>query len=161
MRDDDPVALRSILVGGTISDGSLTLTLDGATLSKRLAIAPGDLAPGAMSLTAPFSLRRRGVELKLLAGKVAPAPDPALRKALGDAHRWAMAIQSGTPLHDVARAEGHRESQIRTRTPLAFLSPKIQRAILEGTQPVDLTLERLVRRTLPLDWESQERLCRI
>ena len=113
------------------------------------------------ALTTPLTLQRRGVELKLLAGKVVPASDPALRKALGDAHRWAMAIQSGTPLHDVTRTAGHRESQIRTRTPFAFVSPRIQCAILEGTQPVDLTLEYLVRRTLPLDWASQERLCGI
>lgn len=150
----------TVSVGGTIENGSLSLTLDGAALSGHLAVPLGDLAPGVLSLTTPFTLRRRGVEMKLLAGKPSPAPDPSLRKALADAHRWAQALQSGTAIHEIAHAAGHHEAHIRTRTPLAFLSPRIQRAIHDGTQPADLTLERLVRQNLPLVWESQERLCR-
>jgi hypothetical protein len=41
---------------------------------------------------------------------------------------------------------------------LAFLSPRIQRAILAGTQPCTLTLERIIRHPPPLDWTDQERL---
>ena len=128
-------------------------------LSHRLGVLPDSLAPQVLSLAIPVSLRRRGVEMKLVAGTAIPTPDPVLRTALASAHRWARAIKIGTPLQEVARAAGHHESLVRTRTPLAFLSPKIQRAILDGTQPVDLTLERLVRQTLPLDWQDQERLC--
>ena len=113
----------------------------------------------AVSLTAPFSLRRRGVERKLLVGCGVATPDPALRKALIDAHHWAGALRNGTPLHQIARTAGHHDAHLRTRTPLAFLSPRIQRAILDGSQPVELALERLVRQTLPLDWADQERLC--
>ncbi|WP_209428125.1 hypothetical protein [Pararhodobacter sp. SW119] len=42
--------------------------------------------------------------------------------------------------------------------PLALLAPKIQSAVLAGTQPPELTLERIVRTTLPVDWQDQERL---
>ncbi|MEN9409444.1 MAG: hypothetical protein RL216_1418, partial [Pseudomonadota bacterium] len=38
----------------------------------------------------------------------------------------------------------------------ACLSPKIQAAILAGTQPPDLSLERIVRSGIPLDWAEQE-----
>jgi hypothetical protein len=48
-------------------------------------------------------------------------------------------------------------AHIRTRAQLAYLSPRLQRAILQGTQPTDLTLEKLVRSQLPLDWDKQER----
>jgi hypothetical protein len=82
-----------------------------------------------------------------------------LRKALAEAHRWAAALKSGTPLNHIARTANHNEALVRTRTPLAFLSPRIQLAILEGTQPVELTLEFLVRQTLPTAWDAQERLC--
>ena len=41
--------------------------------------------------------------------------------------------------------------------PLAFLAPDIVAAILSGTQPVDLTAERLTKRVdLPLGWAAQE-----
>jgi site-specific DNA recombinase len=96
--------------------------------------------------------------MRFVAVTTIPASDPVLRDALAKAHRRARARKSGTPLHEIARAEGHHDALVRTRTPLAFLSPKIQHAILNGTQPVDLTLERLVRQTLALDWTDQERL---
>jgi len=47
---------------------------------------------------------------------------------------------------------------IRIRAQLAFLSPRIQAAILDGSQPPDLSLERIVRTGVPLDWSEQERV---
>jgi hypothetical protein len=47
---------------------------------------------------------------------------------------------------------------IRIRAQLAFLSPRIQAAILNGSQPPDLSLERIVRTGAPLDWSEQERV---
>jgi hypothetical protein len=43
--------------------------------------------------------------------------------------------------------------------PLAFLAPEVFAAILQGTQSVELTAERLTKRTdLPLCWEEQKAL---
>ena len=72
--------------------------------------------------------------------------------------RAAVAIKSGTQIAELARQEGHSESYIRFRAKSAFLSPKIQAAILAGTQPVKLTTDRLVKGTLPSDWREQQRL---
>ncbi|MFZ1661275.1 MAG: recombinase family protein [Paracoccaceae bacterium] len=131
---DDTALLRSLLVVGKIGAGTLTLTLDAATLCKELEIRQDRLASDVLSIAAPFALRRRGIEMKLLAGQPIPSPDPALRKALADAHRWTQALKSGNPLHEIARTAGHHDAYIRTRAPLAFLS-------------------------LPLDWSEQELLC--
>jgi hypothetical protein len=39
---------------------------------------------------------------------------------------------------------------------LAFLAPNIVAAIITGTQPVELTLDRILRSgTLPLIWQEQ------
>ena len=116
LRAGDAALLRSLLVSGTMGNRTLSLTLDRAVLSHRLGVLPDSLAPQGLSLAIPVSLRRRGVEMKLVAGT-----------ALASAHRWARAIKIGTPLQKVARAAGHHESLVRTRTPLAFLSPKIPR----------------------------------
>ncbi len=40
---------------------------------------------------------------------------------------------------------------------LAFQSLEIQRAILEGQQPTNLTPELIVRKPMPLDWEERAR----
>ncbi len=65
-------------------------------------------------------------------------------------------LSHGGTLKQVAARVGKTERYIRRITPLAFLSPGIQTAILDGTQPVELTLEPLVRSFLPLDWSAQE-----
>ncbi len=41
---------------------------------------------------------------------------------------------------------------------LAFLAPDLQRAILDGTQPADLTLDHLMAKPLPADWGAQRQL---
>jgi len=35
------------------------------------------------------------------------------------------------------------------------LSPSIKTAIMEGRQPIDLTLEKLLRQRAALDWDEQ------
>jgi hypothetical protein len=47
---------------------------------------------------------------------------------------------------------------VPTRAQLAYLAPAIQGAILEGRQRADLTLERIIRKPVPLDWDLQARL---
>ncbi len=41
---------------------------------------------------------------------------------------------------------------------LAFLAPDLQRAILEGRQPREITLARLIDSEIPLLWSEQRRL---
>jgi hypothetical protein len=44
------------------------------------------------------------------------------------------------------------------RIRLAFLSPKILQAIVDGKTNKDLTIKMLTRHDLPLDWSKQETL---
>lgn len=158
LRARDPDLLRNLLVRGTVAPREILLELDPDTLSDALHLPAGDLAPDLLDLSAPVHLRRRGVEAKLVTGKPEPEPDPVLLRTLADAHRWIAALRSGTPLAAVAHDAGHHDAFIRTRAPLAFLSPRIQVAIRDGTMPPELTLHRILQRPIPLDWQAQERL---
>jgi hypothetical protein len=80
-----------------------------------------------------------------------------LVRALGRAHHWGSELRKGKPLHEIARADGVTEALIRTRAPLAFLSPRLQERVIAGTLPPHLTLERILRIGIPLDWSEQER----
>lgn len=141
---------------GSIRRGRIELTLDATVLASTLGLPTDDLHPDLLSATAPFDLRRRGVEAKIIAGDVRPDPDPYLRTMLIRAHGWIKALNSGTQISDIARREQVPGSFIRTRAQLAFLAPNIQAAILDGTHPPELTLKRLVSVTHPLDWSAQE-----
>ncbi|WP_282021413.1 hypothetical protein [Ruegeria faecimaris] len=145
-----------ILASGRIARGQIDLELNRKTLASALGIAADHLHPDLAHVTASFDLRRRGVEVKVIAGDTVPQPDPHLRSMLIRAHGWARDLKAGVQLMEIARRESVPGAFIRTRAQLAFLSPKIQAAILDGTQPPELTLKRLVSVTHPLDWAEQE-----
>ena len=54
--------------------------------------------------------------------------------------------------------EGLTRRYIRRLVNLAFLSPQLVEAILQGRQPAALTVTRLTELDLPLDWSEQRRL---
>ncbi len=158
MRNGDETFLRSLIGSGQIGDAAMTIELDRNALASALGVKPGAIAAATITLAAPFQIRRRGVETRIIAGEPESAPDKILIRRLAEAHRCVGRLRTGVPLSDLARDAGHSGSYLRTRMQLAFLSPRIQAAILEGAQPPDLTLERIVRAGVPLDWSEQERL---
>lgn len=153
-----PDLLQKILDKGLIEKHSIVLRLKADGLADALGIQPDEIDHAVLAIEAPFELRRRGVEGNIVIGDREPQPDPTLLRALSRAHDWAADLRNGRPLGEIAAATGHAESYIRTRSQLAFLSPEIQGAILEGRQPTDLTLERIIRKPVPLDWDAQARM---
>lgn len=154
-----PAEAATLVAEVRIARTSIRVTCDAAELAERLGVTQNSLAPATPVFDAPLALRRRGVETRIVSGTLAPAPDPTLLKTLAAAHGWTRALFAGTPISAVIRETGHAESYIRTRSQLAFLSPRLQGAILAGILPPDLTLKRLLSRSLPLDWDEQEKLC--
>lgn len=153
----DPMLLAKILAKGTLEAKRITLTLCPNVLSQAIAIEPDEIDPRAMTFEANFSLRRRGIEGKIVIGDPVPQPDGALLRALSKAHAWASDLRGGKPISEIASAAGYSEAYIRTRAQLAFLSPMIQNAILQGTHPPEFYLKKLLRTPIPLDWDQQAR----
>jgi hypothetical protein len=87
--------------------------------------------------------------------------DQALVKAVVRGRDWFERIASGQAesFAEIARAEGVTGRYVAHVIPLAFLAPDIVARILAGTQPVDLTAQKLIKRIdLPLDWVEQRTL---
>lgn len=57
--------------------------------------------------------------------------------------------------NDIAIREGMGERNVRKLLPLACLSPRLVRAIADGTAPADLTISSLTA-ALPHGWAAQE-----
>lgn len=147
--------IRNLVSAGSIGNGRITLFLEATQLANELGLKPDEIDTTALQIEAAFALRRRGVEGKIVVGDREPEPDQTLLRALACAHDWTADLLQGKPLSKIAARTSHSESYIRTRAQLAFLSPVIQQAILEGRQPPALTLERIVRKPIPLDWDRQ------
>ncbi|RYH06259.1 recombinase family protein [Tropicimonas sp. IMCC6043] len=156
IRSDGIRDATTLITDGSLGNGRITIELDADAIALSTGLSADDLNRNLLKIDRPFTCRRRGVEMKILAGNIAPAPDAAMIRALRNAHRWSESLKAGTPLNHLAAEVNTSERYLARVTALAGLSPKIQVAIVNGTQPVDLTLKRLLRNSLPLEWNAQE-----
>ncbi len=118
-----------------------------------------------IELTAAVDFKRRGAETKLVLPGLAQQNqasrcDPALIKAIARGRAWFEELATGRArsLQDLANRDGITRRYIRRLVDLAFLSPHLVEAILQGRQSVELTATRLTELDLPLDWTEQHRL---
>ena len=148
--------IAPLIASARLSPENLAVDLDPRALASALGIPRDRIDPSALTLRTMLILRRRGVETRIVAGPVEPAPDATLVAALRKAHRWAGEIRARVSIRDIAAREKTSESYVARVAHLALLSPALQRAIVEGRQPADLTLAVLLRTALPLDWYAQE-----
>jgi site-specific DNA recombinase len=112
----------------------------------------------------PITLKRRGVEAKLVLGNgQAPrtVPDRVLIDAVRKGHLWLEQLKSGQvrSVRELAKKLGTDRADMGRTLRLAFLAPDIVEAILAGRQPVTCTVSRLRRLShLPLLWADQRRV---
>ena len=155
-KTDDPLDIvRSVC----ISEHGLQISIAGveaARLSARLADGETilDRTVDAITILLPIRFATRGSKQRTVpAASRPPQPDPVLIAALRKA-QFMLRTERGMPVMDTSPSSPYDRNILR----LAFLAPDIQRAILEGRQPLDLNLERLKKTTIPLAWSQQRRV---
>jgi hypothetical protein len=159
--------VRALVEKVIVDDNTIMIKMrPGALLGRDVpSSASEDPSSSVFELTAAVVFKRRGVETKLmLPGLDQPnrstKPDPALIKAIARGRGWFDELISGRvlSLQALAERDGITRRYIRRLVGLAFLSPELVEAILQGRQPVELTTTRLTELDLPLDWTEQRRL---
>ncbi|MCZ8271400.1 MAG: recombinase family protein [Beijerinckiaceae bacterium] len=106
-------------------------------------------------LIIPFRFSNRKGRSEIIEGtKNGTARDPILIRALRQAHARLQKDPSGGVTLDAAPDMIRARRMLR----LAFLAPDLQRAILEGRPPREITLARLIDSDIPLLWSEQRRL---
>ena len=85
-------------------------------------------------------------------------PDPSLIKLIAKAHRLhEILMTENIGIGDLAESEGVHHSYVSRLIRLAFPSPEITVAILDGRQPLSLTAAKLMQVSrLPLEWRAQK-----
>jgi site-specific DNA recombinase len=154
-------AIRLLVARVQVGDGAIAVTLRRQSLAERLNV-PTDHLPNVdapLELTMPAELRRIGKEKRLIVAALVPKtnPDAALIKAVVRAHQWFEMLKNRTveSITEIAKAEGLPRTYVSSIIPFALLAPDITSAVLEGIQPIDLSLDRLINAKLPLDWAEQ------
>jgi hypothetical protein len=107
-------------------------------------------------LCVKVSLKRCGGEMRLVlnpdwARSEAVTP---IAKAIARAHTWREGVLSADH-RLVSKQLEFKGEYLRRVLGCAFLAPDIVEAILDGHSHAGLTLKKLTRRRLPLDWAEQ------
>ncbi len=82
--------------------------------------------------------------------------DNAMVKLVARGHRWHHQLFDGrhASIADIAKSENINPSFVSRILRLAYLSPTIVEAILNGQFPAHLTMKRLME-PFPMEWERQ------
>jgi hypothetical protein len=155
--------VRSLIAQVRIDDASICVELRRTSLCDKLGLSTAAISrdtDDSLQLKMPAELRRLGKEKRLIVAPHAPKtnPDAVLIKAIVRGHQWFEMLKhrKAESISDLARTENVQRTYPSRIIPLAFLAPDITEAILEGRQPIDLSLERLMTAMpLPLDWDAQ------
>jgi hypothetical protein len=116
-----------------------------------------------MTVRVPMAFTKRGGRKLIVAPDGAstvpssrPRVDNAMIKALGRAFRWRKLLETGlfATVEEMAAAEKINPSYVSRVLRLTLLAPDIVDAILEGRQPVSMTMAVLMR-PFAVGWGEQ------
>jgi site-specific DNA recombinase len=152
---------RLLLVGVVYANDALTLSLDRVALAKELGIDSVDGA--AISIVYPVRLHRTGHDLRLVIPaqnreSEAAKRNPSLIKFIAQGRKWYKQLTTGqrTTLKAIAAEEGVTERYIARVMRGSLLAPDIIQQVLDGKQPVTLTVQKLMQ-PFPSYWVDQRR----
>ena len=147
----------------------IKVSIDTAAIHHHLVPANHDTpmyAPGEQysDLVIAGQFLRCGKEVRLVIGNDTEARvniDKRLIREIVQARRWFTDLVAGRGrgIADLAKRSACNAAHVSRRISLAFLAPDVTEMILSGTQPLELTPERLKRACpLPLSWDEQRAL---
>jgi hypothetical protein len=141
-----------------LSETKASIQLDVEKVAALIQVDPNKLDLEFLRVEEPVILRKRTNGTKLTWVGYKGEPNHALIRAIVTAQAWVEEIKAGRSMSDIMQAHNIPEGMIWKRIRLAFLSPKILQAIVDGTSDRDLTIKMLTRHDLPLDWSEQQAL---
>jgi len=141
-----------------LGETTASIQLDVEKVATLIQIDTSKLDLDYLRVEEPVVLRKRTNGSKLTWIGYKGEPNHALIRAIVTAQAWVDEIKAGRSISDIMQSHKIPEGMIWKRIRLAFLSPKLLKAIVEGTTNRDLSIKLLTKHDLPLDWSQQEAL---
>ncbi|WP_269514462.1 recombinase family protein [Brevundimonas subvibrioides] len=157
----DWAALRDLVTEVRLHPERIVLILSLSAQARAIHDLPPPDDAGVIRLIVPVALQRRGGRAWLERGahqdrrRVDRTLVAGLRRAHAELAKAGIHTASRTPLW--RDATGVNDPYIRHLVRLAFLAPDIQQAIMDGRQPVGLTLQSLRDVDIPVSWDAQRK----
>jgi site-specific DNA recombinase len=158
--------VRSVLTKVAIHPEQILLTVSRTAIQKALLKEGRDQAALAerdrLTLTIEAELKRAGRGVRLVVGDgSSDKPDAGLVSLIVKAFEVSGKLFSGeyASVEDLAERTGTSRTYVTSLVRLTYLAPDIVREILDGRQPINLSMTRLMTSTqeLPHDWAEQRR----
>ena len=149
--------LLDLVSRARVTPGALEIQLHRDKLASMFEESAKELPMGLANISAPFQLRRRGIETKLVYGYEAPKVDAVLLRRMARGCAWWDEIKSGkATFKEIVKREKLSRRFVAIHLDLAFLTPDIMSAIIEGRQPNFLTAQALRAVEIPPLWDDQK-----
>lgn len=161
LRQPDPAFVRSIVDRIVMGNNGVRISMKVIAFLTQLGIPDQTalLHLRDIMIESATTIVRKGRAQRMVidANTEAGRPEPSLVLALVRARRWFKLLvdKGAASIADLARVEGVNRGWISNQIALAFLAPDIVRSILNGAQPISLTLERLIEIAGIPDWADQ------
>ena len=157
----EPKLIRAIIHKIMVSKNLIEITYNETSIKKVLnalannqeIVVPDkneDLTPIIISKNIKITQSSRNDNLLILNAEEydTPEPNPYLVNAIVKSYYYHKQIQAGRTIEDLQTEEGLKDSKyIRNILNLKYISPELTEQILSGTQPQDLSLQKLI--TMP------------
>jgi site-specific DNA recombinase len=142
-----------------VAPGMLDIELHREKLASIFEASAKELPIGVASISAPFQRRRRGIETKLVYGYEPPKVDAVLLRRMARGYAWWDEIRScKATFKEIVEREKLSRRFVAIHLDLAFLSPPIVVAIIEGRQPALITAQALRSAEISALWSDQKHL---
>ena len=147
-----------------VHQDSVKLSLAGEALLDALGLPAKDASTDNLQIDLPVRIKRSGKVVRMLLETGRPALassiDTKLLAAIGLGRKFWRRLQANpeVTVTEFARSQSLSKSYVDRILRLSFLSPAVIHAIIDGTAPVDLTLDRLKDVSLITPaWDDQHR----
>ncbi len=152
----DPAATTLNLIARIdLGPARIRLTLDAVQLAQTLMIDQEMLDDTHLACEDTFTLKRRGVETRIILGQAGANIDPVLLRNIHQARFWYSEIIAGKTIAQLTARDGVCRGRLSRNLNLAFLAPDLLARITTGHQPLGFTSEWLKSHDLPADWDAQ------
>ncbi|MDF0603911.1 recombinase family protein [Psychromarinibacter sp. C21-152] len=141
-----------------IAPGEVRVAMSTDALAALIEMEPDRITEDLLTLTSLFRQRKRGVETKLVLEDAPAAIDETLLRNIARGDRYFAQVRSGKTFGEIADTEQVSKRRVQQLVELAFLAPAVIRAARDGTQPIGLTTEWLMRHALSPLWQDRSDL---
>jgi DNA invertase Pin-like site-specific DNA recombinase len=156
-------AWRPLVGGITLGGDALSIRIERQALRSALGLPIAESVEATIDLVQPMRLHRTAHEIRLViptetASDEAGQRNESLIRFLTRGRRWYRQITSGevSSIQAIAKAENVTERYVARVLRGSLLAPDLMQRILDGRQPVGLTVRQLLDPP-PMDWAEQRR----